>query len=96
MSFRVSNALSFFLTWFARQLGWDDPYAGARPLSTVSSNSNLSQEERFIRRQTRKGRGETKKVTLEDGHWIFEYPVPTPVLNAIEPKWRASKTTEFT
>jgi chitin synthase len=46
-------------------------------------------------RQTIK-RGKTRKVKLTRGNFISEYPVPTPVSNAIEPKWKgASPNTEF-
>jgi chitin synthase len=47
-------------------------------------------------RQTIK-RGKTKKVKLTRGNFINEYAVPTPVSNAIEPKWKGSSpNTEFT
>ena len=73
---------------------WGDPYGSVgRPgsiISTSSGNSDMA----WQRRQTIK-RGLTRKVKLVQGHFINEYPVPTPVLNAIEPKWRNTKTTEF-
>ncbi|ORX38479.1 chitin synthase-domain-containing protein [Kockovaella imperatae] len=52
----------------------------------------------FIRRQTVPRRGATtKKVTLtSQGNWINEYPVPRPIVSAIESKWLGGKSTEFT
>ncbi|KIJ56843.1 glycosyltransferase family 2 protein [Sphaerobolus stellatus SS14] len=62
-----------------------------RPSSTVSSST----EGAWRRRQTIK-RGVTRKVKLTGGNFIAEYPVPTAIRNAVEPKWAATNTTEFT
>ncbi|GJJ07586.1 Chitin synthase, class 7 [Clathrus columnatus] len=63
-----------------------------RPPSTVSS---VSTDGAWRRRQTIK-RGVTRKVKLTNGNFISEYPVPSAILNAVEPKWAATNTTEFT
>lgn len=63
-----------------------------RPASTVSSTST---DGAWRRRQTIK-RGVTRKVKLTQGNFINEYPVPSAIVNAVEPKWAATNTTEFT
>ncbi|KAL5508261.1 CHS1_1 [Sanghuangporus vaninii] len=68
-----------------------DPYA--RPVSVLSTDSN-STDTAWRRRQTIK-RGVTRKVKLTRGNFIAEYPVPTAVQNAIEPKWKNTNNTEF-
>ncbi|KAI0729316.1 glycosyltransferase family 2 protein [Fomitopsis betulina] len=71
---------------------YGDPYD--RPVSTVSTASS-GVESQWRRRQTIK-RGVTRKVKLTKGNFIAEYPVPSPVYSAIEPKWLGmSKSTEF-
>ncbi|KAG2056473.1 glycosyltransferase family 2 protein [Suillus hirtellus] len=70
---------------------YGDPYA--RPLSTTSSSTN-GVDTAWRRRQTIK-RGVTRKVKLTKGNFIAEYPVPTPVHSAIEAKYAATNTTEF-
>ncbi|KAH9938331.1 glycosyltransferase family 2 protein [Fomitopsis serialis] len=71
---------------------YGDPYE--RPISTVSTASS-GVESSWRRRQTIK-RGVTRKVKLTKGNFIAEYPVPSPVYSAIEPKWLGmSKSTEF-
>lgn len=40
-------------------------------------------------RQQRPSHGATREVQLTDGHWIVDYPVPTPIANAVEPHYRA-------
>jgi chitin synthase len=70
-----------------------DPYAITRPESVLST-STTGVESAWRRRQTIK-RGVTRKVKLTQGNFIAEYPVPTPVYSAIEAKWSATKTTEF-
>ena len=69
-----------------------DPHGSFnRPASLHSNNT----ETNWRRRQTIK-RGVTRKVKLTSGHFIAEYPVPTAVKNAVEPKWaNATNTTEF-
>jgi chitin synthase len=62
-----------------------------RPASTVSSSTDGA----WRRRQTIK-RGVTRKVKLTGGNFIAEYAVPTAIRNAVEPKWAATNTTEFT
>ncbi|KAF8591568.1 glycosyltransferase family 2 protein [Ramaria rubella] len=62
-----------------------------RPSSTVSSSADGA----WRRRQTIK-RGVTRKVKLTGGNFIAEYAVPTAVRNAVEPKWAATNSTEFT
>lgn len=71
--------------------GFGDPYG--RPASVVSSSTN-GVESAWRRRQTIK-RGVTRKVKLTKGNFIAEYAVPTPVLSAIEEKYKATNTTEF-
>jgi chitin synthase len=70
-----------------------DPYAAGRPDSVVSTSTN-GVDNAWRRRQTIK-RGVTRKVKLTNGNFIAEYPVPTPVFSAIEPKWSSTNTTEF-
>ncbi|EGN93079.1 glycosyltransferase family 2 protein [Serpula lacrymans var. lacrymans S7.3] len=70
---------------------YGDPYS--RPLSSMSSSTN-GVETAWRRRQTIK-RGVTRKVKLTKGNFITEYPVPTPVQSAIEAKYAATNTTEF-
>ena len=62
-------------------------------MSVLSTESN-STDTAWRRRQTIK-RGVTRKVKLTRGNFITEYPVPTAVHNAIEPKWKNTNTTEF-
>ena len=68
-----------------------DPYS--RPMSVASTSTN-GVDTAWRRRQTIK-RGVTRKVKLTNGNFIAEYPVPTPVLSAIEAKYAQTKTTEF-
>ncbi|KAG1779739.1 glycosyltransferase family 2 protein [Suillus placidus] len=70
---------------------YGDPYG--RPMSTTSSSTN-GVDTAWRRRQTIK-RGVTRKVKLTKGNFITEYPVPTPVHSAIEAKYAATNTTEF-
>ncbi|PFH46163.1 glycosyltransferase family 2 protein [Amanita thiersii Skay4041] len=72
---------------------YGDPYAHSRPESVVSTSTN-GVESAWRRRQTIK-RGVTRKVKLTQGNFIAEYPVPTPILTAIESKYTTTKTTEF-
>ena len=59
-------------------------------MSGTSSGADTA----WRRRQTIK-RGVTRKVKLTKGNFIAEYPVPTPVHNAIEAKYVNTKSTEF-
>ena len=70
-----------------------DPYATGRPTSVLSTSAT-GVESAWRRRQTIK-RGVARKVMLTQGNFIAEYPVPTPVHSAIEPKWSGTETTEF-
>ncbi|KAH7887783.1 glycosyltransferase family 2 protein [Phlebopus sp. FC_14] len=70
---------------------YGDPYA--RPPSSMSSSTN-GVDTAWRRRQTIK-RGVTRKVKLTKGNFITEYPVPTPVHSAIEARYAATNTTEF-
>ncbi|KAF9483925.1 glycosyltransferase family 2 protein [Pholiota conissans] len=70
---------------------YGDPYS--RPQSTVSTSTN-GIDNAWRRRQTIK-RGVTRKIKLTEGNFIAEYPVPTPVFSAIETKYSATNTTEF-
>ncbi|KAF8505798.1 chitin synthase [Russula emetica] len=73
---------------------YGDPYSHSRPLSVASSASN-GVETAWRRRQTIR-RGVKKAVKLTNGHFITEYPVPTPVYSAVEDKWKSGvQTTEF-
>ncbi|KAI6034169.1 glycosyltransferase family 2 protein [Pisolithus microcarpus 441] len=69
---------------------YGDPYS--RPSSATSQSTGT--ETAWRRRQTIK-RGVTRKVKLTKGNFITEYPVPTPVYNAIEAKYSKTNTTEF-
>ena len=87
---QVSASLS------ASQLNPDmygDPYGDSRPIS-IASTSTSGVESGWRRRQTIK-RGVTRKVKLTQGNFIAEYPVPTPVVSAIEAKYTSTKSTEF-
>ncbi|KAL0057777.1 Chitin synthase, class 1 [Marasmius tenuissimus] len=64
---------------------------GGRPQSVMSTNGV---ETAWRRRQTIK-RGVTRKVKLTKGNFITEYPVPTAVLSAVEGRYTATKSTEF-
>ena len=82
------------LSFFFRPIdpsAYGDPYA--RPVSSASSSTN-GVDTAWRRRQTIK-RGVTRKVKLTNGNFITEYPVPTPVHSAIEAKYAATNTTEF-
>ena len=77
---------------------WDpspiDPSAygvPSRPGSAVSSSTDGA----WRRRQTIK-RGVTRKVKLTSGNFVTEYVVPTAIRNAVEPRWAATNTSEFT
>ncbi|KAF8639963.1 hypothetical protein AX17_001213 [Amanita inopinata Kibby_2008] len=72
---------------------YGDPYLHSRPQSAASTSTN-GVESAWRRRQTIK-RGVTRKVKLTQGNFITEYPIPTPVLTAIESKYTSTKTTEF-
>ncbi|KAF8529171.1 glycosyltransferase family 2 protein [Hysterangium stoloniferum] len=72
-----------------------DPNAYGAPFERPASTVSSSTEGAWRRRQTIK-RGVTRKVKLTGGNFIAEYPVPTAVRNAVEPKWAATNTTEFT
>lgn len=58
------------------------------------STSSVGVDSAWRRRQTIK-RGVTRKVKLTSGNFITEYAVPTPVHSAIEAKYAATNTTEF-
>jgi chitin synthase len=73
---------------------YGDPYAGGRPISSVS-DASIGVDSAWRRRQTIR-RGVKKTVKLTNGNFITEYPVPTPVYSAVEAKWKSGvKTTEF-
>jgi chitin synthase len=75
---------------------YGDPYDNPlldRPISVLSTSSS-GIENAWRRRQTIK-RGVTRKVQLTNGNFIAEYAVPTPVHSAIESKWKAANSTEF-
>ncbi|TFL06041.1 glycosyltransferase family 2 protein [Pterulicium gracile] len=74
-----------------------DPYASHGPTGrpdSVVSVSTVGADSAWRRRQTIK-RGVTRKVKLTEGHFIAEYPVPTPIASATEAKWKSTNTTEF-
>ncbi|KAK1216674.1 Chitin synthase, class 7 [Marasmius sp. AFHP31] len=72
------------------------PSLGYARNSRRFSAESTTIEGQWRRRQTIK-RGVTRKVKLTHGHFITEYPAPTPIVNAIEPCYRnATHTTEFT
>jgi chitin synthase len=75
-----------------RRLGNPDDDSDERSVSLASSSSTNGA---WRRRQTIK-RGITRRVKLTNGNFITEYPVPTPVHSAIEPKYAQTKTSEFT
>jgi hypothetical protein len=87
---------SIFLFAFHRTVDpntFGDPYLNANRQSVVSTSSN-GIDSAWRRRQTIK-RGVTRKVKLTHGNFIAEYPVPTPILSAVENKWKNVNTTEF-
>ncbi|TFK24585.1 chitin synthase [Coprinopsis marcescibilis] len=59
---------------------------------TVASSIDL--DSGWRRRQAIQG-GETRKVKLTAGHFVAEYRVPTAVHNAMEKKYTATRSTEF-
>ncbi|KAL0576501.1 Chitin synthase, class 7 [Marasmius crinis-equi] len=60
------------------------------------SAESTTLEGQWRRRQTIK-RGVTRKVKLTQGHFITEYPAPTPIINATEACYlNSTHTTEFT
>ncbi|KAI6151952.1 glycosyltransferase family 2 protein [Pisolithus tinctorius] len=71
-----------------------DPSAYGDPFVRPPSAQSTGAETAWRRRQTIK-RGVTRKVKLTKGNFITEYPVPTPVYNAIEAKYSKTNTTEF-
>ncbi|KAI6164829.1 glycosyltransferase family 2 protein [Pisolithus thermaeus] len=84
------NAGGFYPPSPADPSAFGDPYS--RPSSIASQSTGA--ETAWRRRQTIK-RGVTRKVKLTKGNFITEYPVPTPVYNAIEAKYSKTNTTEF-
>lgn len=58
------------------------------------TTSSTGAESAWRRRQTIK-RGVTRKVKLTNGNFVAEYAVPTPVFSAVEAKYAATNTTEF-
>ncbi|KAI3597856.1 chitin synthase [Moniliophthora roreri] len=61
-------------------------YMSHRERNALVHSTESGVESAWIRRQTIK-RGVTRKVKLTQGNFIAEYPVPTPILNAVEPKY---------
>ena len=54
-------------------------------------------EDRWEARQQPPQHGRTRQVQLTAGNWIVDYPVPTPVANAVLPAYREqSAPKEFT
>lgn len=85
------NVGGFYPPGPADPSAFGDPYA--RP-SSAMSGSTSGADTAWRRRQTIK-RGVTRKVKLTKGNFIAEYPVPTPVRNAIEAKYINTNSTEF-
>ncbi|KAF8213579.1 chitin synthase [Mycena galopus ATCC 62051] len=65
-----------------------------RRLDNSFQGSEVSFEADWRRRQ-QFNRGVTRRVKLTNGNFIAEYAVPTAVRNAIEAKYAAAKSTEF-
>ena len=62
----------------------------------MASSASNGVETAWRHRQTIR-RGVKKAVKLTNGHFITDYPVPTPVYSAVEDKWKSGvQTTEFT
>ncbi|KAJ7275494.1 chitin synthase [Mycena haematopus] len=61
---------------------------------SLSSVSEMSLETDWRRRQ-QLHRGVTRRVQLTNGNFVAEYAVPTAVHSAIEAKYAATKSTEF-
>ncbi|TFK32302.1 chitin synthase [Crucibulum laeve] len=61
---------------------------------SASRQSTVTLDSGWRRRQAIT-KGVKRKVKLTEGHFIAEYRVPTAIHNAIEPKYSATKTTEF-
>lgn len=76
---------------------YGDPYDG-RPGSVYSQSSmtpSARMDEQWRRRQTIK-RGKTKRVKLQNGNFVADYAVPTPVAKAVEAKYLNTNSNEFT
>lgn len=70
--------------------------AGAGAGGQIHRDSVVSLDTGWRRRQAVSvKRGVTRKVKLTKGNFIAEYAVPTAVHNAIEAKYSATKSTEF-
>ncbi|KAJ6626890.1 glycosyltransferase family 2 protein [Mycena sp. CBHHK59/15] len=77
-----------------QEMGPPRPRFSMAPGSPMHRDSVVSLDTGWRRRQMVK-RGVTRKVKLTNGNFIAEYTVPTAVHNAIETKYAATKTTEF-
>lgn len=54
-----------------------------------ASASTHRDSEQWVERQQPPRHGHTRQVQLTSGNWIVDYPVPTPVANAVTPDFRA-------
>ena len=58
---------------------------------------DMPEERSWVERQRPPAHGQKRRVHLKQGNWIVDYPVPTPVVNSIEPEYRAQgQPKEFT
>jgi len=70
------------------------PPAGFSDRPQYGSRANSDAE--WQRRARMPTRGKTTKIKLKQGHFVHEYPVPSPIKNSVEAKWMAmSKGREF-
>ncbi|KAJ6519374.1 glycosyltransferase family 2 protein [Mycena sanguinolenta] len=63
--------------------------------SPENPSDNYADPQGYSFRLSPQRRGVTRRVKLTNGNFIAEYAVPTAVHNAIEPKYAADKSTEF-
>jgi len=71
------------------------PFGMAQPESVADFEVDPGME--WLARQRPPEGGTRQRVKLRGGHWIVDYPVPSPVKNAVEPHFREQgQPSEFT
>lgn len=71
------------------------PFGMAQPESVADFEVDPGME--WLARQRPPEGGTKQRVKLRGGHWIVDYPVPSPVKNAVEPHFREQgQPSEFT
>jgi hypothetical protein len=67
------------------------PHVGFSRPSYPARTSTADSEAEWQKRARMPTRGKTTKVKLtKQGNFVHEYPVPNPIVNSVEAKWRAS------